>query len=367
MKLGLGVVCLFCTLPLLADARLCAICGAEFGATVYVVTDKVRNEKKQICHECSGWPRDGYLCGLPVKRDYTELPDGRSLCSRDARTAILNEEEAVRVCEEVQDALDRLFSRFLTFPSAKMDIDIVDRVNLRELFKFPGNDYECPNALGYMQCKTNKGQVRYDISLLSGLPLADFKAVCAHEFTHAWLAENVPAARKKTLGHDANEGFCELMAYLLMQSQGEKDQMKSITHNRYTRGQIDLFIEAENRYGFNEVVEWIKYGVDPLLRRDDLNRVRYVEIPGKKPAPDTSSPHYAAARTPSSLVLKGISWAQNRPLAVINDRTFGLNEQGKVQLGQSNVVIRCLAIRTNSAVVQIDGATGRQELFLRER
>src|SRR5205823_4373930 len=157
---------------------------------------------------------------------------GRFLCARDARRAVLDEDEAKRICEEVRDSLDHLFSRFLTFPATNLDIKIVDRVNLQELFKSPGRNYECPNVLGYIQSKTNRqGRIRHEISLLSGLPLGEVKAVCAHELTHSRQFENVPAARKKTLGHAANEGFCELVAWLFLADQHEEEQMKELRAN----------------------------------------------------------------------------------------------------------------------------------------
>src|SRR5207248_1385 len=170
---------------------------------VFIFTDKVTDEKARICPDCSALREVCFLCGLPVKKDFTSLPDGRYLCDRDARDAILNDDEAKQVYVEVHDALDRLLSRFLTFPATNITTEVVDRVNLRELFKMPGNDYTCPNVLGYINTRTNRGRIKHSISLLSGLPRAELKAVCAHELSHAWQAENVPTPRKKTLGHDA--------------------------------------------------------------------------------------------------------------------------------------------------------------------
>ena len=366
-----GLVLFFvCALPGLADPNKCAVCVGPLSGTVFTYTDKVTNEKKQVCHDCSVLTEECFICSLPVKKDYTRLPDGRFLCQRDAKRAVLDEDEAKRVCGEVKEAIDRLFSRFLIFPGANVDTAVVDRVNLQELFKFPGRDYQCPNVLGYIQSNTNSlGELRHEISLMSGLPLGEFKAVCAHEFSHAWQFENVPAARKKTLGHDANEAFCELIAYLLMDSQSELEQMKAIRANAYTRGQIDVFIEAEKRFGLNDIIEWMKYGEDALLHADDLNRIRNIGTPSPTAGPITLLPSYRrpARAVPDFLVLRGISWAEHRPLALINDRTFEVKEQGKVRIGKTNVMVRCLEIRTNSVVVQTQGSTDKQELFLQAR
>jgi hypothetical protein len=201
---------------------------------------------------------------------------------------------------------------------------------------------------------------------MSGLPRSELKAVCAHELSHTWVFENVPAARKKTLSRDAHEGFCELIAYKLMSAQEDEDQKARIRRNHYTRGQIDLFIEAEEKYGFNDIVEWMKYGVDGALHGDDLNRIRDIEIPSTKPQKLVASPVYAAkpAQPSNALVLKGITWNQSRPLAVINDRTFAPAEMGGIRVGQTNTVIRCVAIGKTSVRIQFVGSGEERELTL---
>jgi len=344
----------------------CAICGNDIGEVTYIVVDKVTEEKKHICLDCSKLPHDCFICGLPVKRDFTELPDGRVLCARDAKDAVLDDDEAKKICDDVKEALDRLFARFVTFPGTNVETSVVDRVNLQALFKVPGNDYECPNILGYTQSRTNFNRCVHQISLMSGLPRAELKSVCAHELSHAWVFENVPGARKRTLGRDAHEAFCELVAYKLMTSDEDEVQKAHIRRNHYTRGQIDLFIDADDRYGFNDIVDWMKYGVDSALHGDDLNRIRNVEIPSARPKKPAPLPVYARAPAPpsNSLVLKGITWNQNRPLAVINDRTFAPREMGGIRLGPTNAVIRCLSISETSVRIQFVSSGEEQELKL---
>lgn len=350
----------------MADTDHCAVCGGELSGTVYLLTDKVTNEKRQICQQCSLLTQTCFICGLPVKTNLTTLPDGRVLCARDAQNSVLNEDEAKTVCAEVQEALDRLFSRFMTFPGTNVETAIVDRVHIVQLFSLPGNDYECPMVLGYIRSKPREKYIHHEMSLLSALPRAEFKAVCAHEFTHAWQAENISEQRRRALGHDAVEGFCELIAWNLMDSQHEEEQMKAILRNKYTRGQIDLFIEAQNRFGLNDVIDWMKYGVDAVLNKDDLNNVRRIEIPPAGTNAIAEIPSAAPPSAPETLLLKGINWSKEHPLALINDRTFATNERGRVHIGSSNVVLKCLAIGTNSAVVQLDGAAGSQVLMLPE-
>lgn len=367
-KIWLVLLTVICTWDLCAVATpgKCPICGRDLSEIVFILTDKVTEEKIHICQECSKLPHDCFICGLPVKHDFTELPDGRFLCARDAQNAVLDDDEAKKICDDVKEQLDRLLSRFVTFPGTNIETSVVDRVNLQALFKVPGNDYECPNIEGYTRSRTNFNRIEHQVSLMSGLPRSELKAVCAHELSHTWVFENVPGARKKTLSRDAHEAFCELVAYKLMNSEENEDQKTHIRRNHYTRGQIDLFIEADEHYGFNDIVDWMKYGVDAALHAEDLNRVRNIEIPAMKPRKQNVPGVYSArvAPTSTSLVLKGITWNQNRPLAMINNRTFAPKELGGIRLGQTNAVIRCLSINQTSVRIQFVGSGEERELTL---
>src|ERR1041385_4639508 len=100
-----------------ADADHCGICGKAFGPTIYTTTDHVTHEKVFLCYACAVFPDECYICGLPAVLNPVKLPDGRFLCARDAKDAVLDESKATALCDEVRDKIDRLFSRFLTLPS----------------------------------------------------------------------------------------------------------------------------------------------------------------------------------------------------------------------------------------------------------
>jgi hypothetical protein len=350
------------------DSGHCELCGGLIGDTAYTVQDKVTEEKKMICHDCLTSTTLCFICGLPVKTNPTSLPDGRTLCARDAKTAVLDDDRAREICFETRDNLDRLFSRFLSFPATNVTVGIVDRVTLQTLFKFAGRDHECPNVWGFLETKTNHGRLEQQISLLSALPVGSFKATCAHEYGHAWLNQHLSAARRKHLNQDANEGFCELIAYLLMDSQHEEAAKKQIRLNAYTRGQIHSFLDAERLYGFNDVVDWMKYGTDDRLKSDEPARVRAIEGPPRPnpPAPSRVFVGTEPSPVPEALTLKGISGTSARPMALINDHTFEVNEEAKVRVGRTNVIIRCLAIHGDVVRIRIAGSGDERQLRLRQ-
>ncbi len=348
-----------------ADPEHCAICGKRLQETVYKITDKSTHEKLFVCYACAICPDERYICGLPVPSSPLKLSDGRFLCARDAKTAIMDEKKAQEMCEEIREKLDRQFSRFLTLPSTNVTVALVDRVNLYDEFSVTGGNFECPDILGYIHSDTNTPGMTHKISIMSAMPKAQFQATCAHEYGHAWVFENVLSARRKTLDRDAHEGFCELLAWLLMRSLHEEDQQAKMLRNSYTRGQIDLFIAAEKTYGLNDILEWMRWGVNGRLKAADLSDVRNVEIPRAKSIEATNVLVYGVKpiAAPTTLVLKGISLAQNRPLALINDQSLSPGESARVRVGTSNVLVRCLTIGARSARFQL--VDSGQELELR--
>lgn len=67
------------------------------------------------------------------------------------------------------------------------------------------------------------------------------------------------------------------------------------------------------------------------------------------------------------LVLKGISGAKGRRLAIINNRTFEVGEQAEFKFNNQTIRVRCIEIREHSAVISIDGMAPTQELQLNQR
>ncbi len=348
-------------LSLPARGDVCAICGKQIQGTVYIATDKVTGEKKLICSDCIRLPRC-IICGLPVKEGGLELPDGRYLCARDAKTVVLTIDDARQICSQVKDDLDRLFSRFTFFPT-NVDTTVIDRVDVDSMFMREGNNFESPDLLGCIRAETANDQTRYKMSLLTGLPVAQLKETCAHEYSHAWVGENVPKERRARLGRDAEEGFCELVGYLLMDSQNEEVEKKRVLQNRYTRGQIDLFIEAEKRYGFDQVLDWMKYGVAAQLEAGHVDELRDVKMPAARPVANGPAIYInntnPAASVPAILKLQGVLWG-NQPVAIINGCSFFAKDQKSVKIGGTNVIIRCLEIGKKSVRI-LDLASGREQ------
>jgi hypothetical protein len=124
-------------------------------------------------------------------------------------------------------------------------------------------------------------------------------------------------------------------------------------------------LAAENRHGWNDLVDWMQFGEAAKLAADDPDAVRSLRQSKPPPAPaPLVHASVAPQPLPDKLMLKGISGPANRRLALINNHTFGRMETGKVRLAQTNLTLKCLEIRTNSVLVQAEGSAEIQELFL---
>ncbi len=143
---------------------------------------------------------------MPVKKDFITLLDGRVLCARDAKNAVLDADEAKRICEEVQDELDRLFSRFTAFPT-NLDVSVVDRVSLSRSSKSPAT-ISSVRRPGIFPARAQTTTLCATRSVHERSPLT--RRIAGHlrpRTSHAWVSANVPPKRRENIDRDAEEGF----------------------------------------------------------------------------------------------------------------------------------------------------------------
>ncbi len=332
---------------------VCSTCNQSIDGTVYLFTDKATSQTQVICSNCITLPRC-FICSLPVKPNKgVELSDGRQLCARDGKTAVLTAPEAQRIATEIRDDLDKRFSRYTAFPT-NVIVTVLDRIDVDQMFQPGGYDFESPNLLGCIMTNPRTVPQLYMMRLLTGLPLVELQATAAHEYTHAWIGDNVSLERRSCLSRNAEEGFCELVAYLLMDFQNQNGQKKFTLLNHYTRGQVDLFIAAEQHYGFDQILDWMQYGVSAELRAGHLEEIRDVKMPPPPltAKPDTQPDVRVSAAMPASVVdsvpktikLQGVLWARP-PVAIINRQTVHAGDRFTVKINGFETTICCLEIR----------------------
>ncbi len=345
----------------------CESCGSPMiNVPAYRLKDPLHGTTKVVCETCYKSDLRCSACAMPVGgKNFQKLDDGRLLCEADAKTAVFAQDEAERIFEEVKRDAHRLLAEWPPLPDANITATLVNRDQfLREFRKTPA--IEDPTKLLGLTLSAPPRDKKYahTIFLLNGLPRPQLMAVCAHEYAHTWVNEHWKRTRQ--IDKDSVEGFCELIAYKVMDLRNEEAEKKRILQSDYTRGQIQTVLKAEEEYRFFRVIAWVCDGVDSWLDKEKLDRLLVLKTDAA-PAPGALAAYapreYVA---PDSLMLKGLLGAGPRRVALINDRSLGLMEADKVRVGKTNVTVRCLEFRANSVLVQVNGSTAKQELFLRK-
>src|SRR5262245_2163823 len=100
-----------------AQTAKCHVCEKPIAGKYFRIEDKAYGGKADVCSPCGNLESRCFACGLPVQSTAAKLTDGRFLCARDAKEAIQEVEEVKKICLDTLEALDRFYSRFLTFPN----------------------------------------------------------------------------------------------------------------------------------------------------------------------------------------------------------------------------------------------------------
>jgi hypothetical protein len=345
------------------DSNICVVCQQPIKDKVYLVKSPKFREKQPVCESCAQLDTWCATCKLPVKTNYLKLEDGRLLCEADAKAAVFSEAAAREIFAAVTRDLVRMLSGLGVAPERNIEVALVDEHRLEKLYRTELSDRERTAVLGLARTRARKtNEFEHSIFLLNGLSPAQLAAVAAHEYTHTWLNENIETGRLRHLEDDAKEGFCELLAYKLMVQRNEETETNAILANRYTQGQIEALIKAEQDYQLYQVVKWLKRGVDDRIALTNTARLLVLE---DEPALTVSWPAAVSTKVPAQLTLKGISGSGQRRFALVNDRTLVKNELARVRVGNSNLTVRCLEIREASVILQLNGSAEKTELFLR--
>jgi hypothetical protein len=345
----------------LVNAENCVSCQERITGEFFLVGSPLLADKQVVCKECVKLDTICATCRLPAKKDILALDDGRVLCALHAREAVLTPSDAEALFKEAKREMIRLLRGCGSTPDQTITLSLVDGREIGRLWEElrPGQARDA--AVGLTRSRRQGTDFAHSIYLVRGLSRARFLATSAHEYTHAWMSENVPPDRK--LDADAIEGFCELAAYRLMSDLHEDGERRVILTNAYTRGQIDTFVKAEDQHRFYRIVEWVKSGVEDRIQPDNTEQVLAL-----KPRATVSAwPQSVPTQVPNTLQLKGISGGPGRWLALINDCTLGVGEAARVRVGAAKVNVRCLAATASSVTIELVDSGERQELRLHSR
>lgn len=251
----LALKCRQCRQPMRIDravAGLCAACvsGAprcrSCGA---IITERYCDISGYgpYCETCHATRQRCDVCGVPLDAQAQHLPDGRAICSTCQQTAIIDAGQASQLFHQTTGLID---SRLALGLRIGVRFVVTDRPGLRaQLHKIkPDQLHEADQVLGIY---VRDGR-RRTIYVENGLPRILFVQVVAHEWTHAWQAENCPLARDVLIV----EGFAEWLAYKVLQAMGASKKMALMTERTDLYGEgLRLMLARETRDGVTGVLQ----------------------------------------------------------------------------------------------------------------
>ena len=230
--------CSICKLPTAQDriddatgacseclARLprCKACGKPILGTAY----HYHYSQGVYCAECRNTRPACYVCGVPVGNTYWQYPDGRTVCSDCGSRAVF---DPVEIQATMKDA-GRIIARRLNLKLTRPYVLVIERLHglgpaesdQRETVR-PDEKALYGNELGAYRLKDGRSEV----ILLYGLPPDLLYESAAHEYAHAWQAENSMIGLEPEL----REGFAQWVAAEVLREKGYLGALEKLEERR---------------------------------------------------------------------------------------------------------------------------------------
>jgi len=186
----------------LAKLPRCRSCGKAIAGSAY----QYRFARGVFCPECRKSRPACHLCGVPVGDDGWKYPDGRTICGECAERIVIDVDQIKRI---MRDAHQLVVSR------AGLEVKRPYTVIVEKLSDSGHDSGQAPiygSELGVYRLSGD----RSEIFLLFGLPPELLYETAAHEYAHAWQAENGLFG----LPPDLLEGFAQWVAADVLRAKG---------------------------------------------------------------------------------------------------------------------------------------------------
>lgn len=337
-----------------AKPLTCVVCAKPIVGNFFV--HKTNSKTNNLCAECERIELRCTVCGLPAREGYGKTPDGRVICSRDLPNVVMTEAEGVRLFAQTRSELGALGEGALTLRNADVLVKMFDV----DYWNAKGDASAGLHKLGFSSSRNGgAGTLIHNVLLLSGQSRDQTMSVCAHEFGHLWLNENLPAGRQ--LEANSREALCELLAHKLAQGRKDTNEMTRLKNNAYTKGVILDALEFEARAGMPGVVAWVRTGKDAALPAATGEKIASTATGTAPTSPPPAAPAVAIELRPTpppatKLELRSLLRTSRRTVAVINGERFEAGSELSMLIDGKRHNVRMVSVEENGVVVTVDGA-----------
>lgn len=203
----------------LAKLPRCSSCGKPIAGVAYTYPFA----KGTYCTECRDNYQACYICGVPVGPRHWEYPDGRMICDECGEHSIFDIGEIEKIMKDVRLTVMRRLGLTVRTPFElrveKLEDIRTDGGKSRNK-AMPGHSPLYGRELGLYRRVGD----RSEIYLLFGLPQELLYEAGAHEYAHAWQAENSPPG----LSPELREGFAQWVAADVLRAKGFRNTLEKL-------------------------------------------------------------------------------------------------------------------------------------------
>ncbi len=214
----------------LAKLPRCKACGKPIIGAYYSYSSTTG----VFCPACRETRHACDMCGAPVGDDYWEYPDGRIICSECGDRAVFNIEAVRTIVRITQETVEKRLGLKLKRPYT---------LRVETLRGLEPHDSGAPRKAALEKAALYGKELglyrmegeQSEIVLLFGLPPDLLYEAAAHEYAHAWQAEN----GYLDLTPELVEGFAQWVAAEVLRAQGFQgtlERLESRTDYPYGTG-----------------------------------------------------------------------------------------------------------------------------------
>ncbi len=186
---------------------------------------------------------------------YWKFPDGRSICNECHKKVIIDADEITKIMEDAERLARKHIGLEIETPY-KLHIRQRNKISAKQadLAKKEGSE-ESPlfgDELGLYRRKNGESE----IYLLYGLPREMLYETAAHEYAHAWQAENCPPNQNARL----KEGFAQWVAAQILREKDYEvslEKLEARSDHPYGTGYQEIK-KLHNKLGRKRLLEYLK-------------------------------------------------------------------------------------------------------------
>jgi hypothetical protein len=196
-------------------SRYCSLCGTSLEGVRRAFRRVSRAGSLSLCADCAAQSRRCIGCGDPIVGilSYGE-PACPPLCAECRGAGITDSAAAQQIYDQIAAIAERDLG-LRVYRRPVLVLASAQEMARLETWRKPAHTVVPPGAMPLIGLYVKEG-ARRTIYALSGLPRSALCNVIAHEYAHAWQAENAPFLREAWL----LEGFCEWVAYRTLHALG---------------------------------------------------------------------------------------------------------------------------------------------------